>query len=696
MKKNLFWSFLAASAVMTSCSNETLLDSQTPVLTGEEVPVSFTINMGNEMSTYATESRNGGWSNYKVDTDMQNAYNHRAIIQVFAQSGDLAKPIAEVRKVINTTPNSDKIELENLRLPAGHSYTAVVWVDFVADATTESTTAVPNDLYYDTKNLREVKMLGVDESGKMYLPNTPEGRDAYTNRVNFTVAENGSFATDEPSKGSEVSIPITARRAFGKVRVVLTDWDNKAQWDMYANGQLKVMDQIEMTVYNLATTFNALTGVPTTPTNNPAVTFVRDWTAWGADTEAGVANNVNWITKDGKKYPILDFNYFIPYSNDDASSYKMDIKTFDKNFVADPTIGTENKELISARSFSSIPVKNNCLTTIWGNFLTAGYNFTVTVDDEFNQQSSTTVEDDGSTTDIVKNWGITTARVERDASGKVTKIVVDKNGNCVNFDLEAWNKVIYEIGKLSYDISDAEVFIHVCGMPTEASFGDLEVGNFYLRLESTSIANAVEMKDLKSPLTITNKIDQNFPITVNSGSDVTFNGKNTFNAGSVITVNAVNITFDGKNLGGDEVPRYRGTVTATATGNITFNHGQFDAVVTVNGALATGASTITTAAIINGGEYKNNISSDVNTTINGGTLPWVDAENAGAGNGVPDFMLTITNAKTLTINKTTHVFGPIYTPMNSGCNLVYNSLAIKALYNTCNIGNWASVTPSSI
>ena len=52
MKKSLFWSLIAATAMMTACGDDAFVDNQ-QVVTGEETPVAFKINMGNAISTYA-------------------------------------------------------------------------------------------------------------------------------------------------------------------------------------------------------------------------------------------------------------------------------------------------------------------------------------------------------------------------------------------------------------------------------------------------------------------------------------------------------------------------------------------------------------------------------------------------------------------------------------------------------------------
>jgi hypothetical protein len=734
MRKKLFWSFVAATTILAGCNNDEILDSQAPVtLSGEEVPVDFSIDLGGGISTYSTESSKGGWSNYKDDADMQNQYNHRAIIQVFAQSGADALPISEARRVIDKTPDSDVIDIANLRLPAGHTYTAVVWVDFVAEATTESTTAERNDLFYDTKNLRNVTMIEEERNpaGEELLT-SPEGRDAYTGKITFTVNADGTYDTGAGETEKTTAINITAKRPFGKVRLVLTDWNNKAQWEQYYAGQFKVMDLITMKVGgNMARAFNALEGAPIYTGTEGDFTFVRPWSQ-----TADANNNVDWIEiKDGKEvanpdparevtgiadgfYPVLDFNYFIPISLDDAASYKMSINTYD-----DSEIPGVQWQLISTRTFASIPVKTNCLTTIWGNFLTAGYDFQVTVNDEFDQFSQTVVTDEGPSTDIVHYWGNATARVERDANGDVTFIEIDADGKTVQFDEAQWAKIIYEIKHLSGSIDKANVLIHAGSLPATTDFESLVVGAVELQLEGVLAADT-QIINSASSLTITNEADQTEAIAVSATNDVVIagaedyanvnvgtSGDATFTAtgavGNVVAA-ANNISFSGigavygtvnaiavNAIDFEVSATYNGAISAeapsiaysgeassyngivTTKGSSTFNGGQFNDVVNALG----------TAAVINGGRFEKNFNSMVDTTVNGGSLNMAQA--SGTLNYLYALSMNNTISTTLTIAKTGSAFGPIYavTPQYLH-KLVYTTSDISDYYQGFNTGNF--------
>lgn len=144
--------------MMTACGDDAFVDNQ-QVVTGEETPVAFKINMGNAISTYAgTDFSKGGWSNWKdSDTEMIEEVNARATLQVFANGG--TSPYTQVRTVLTEAPSGNDIELPQFRLPAGNSYTAVVWVDFVPKSVTSSSTESRNDYYWKTENLASVSEL---------------------------------------------------------------------------------------------------------------------------------------------------------------------------------------------------------------------------------------------------------------------------------------------------------------------------------------------------------------------------------------------------------------------------------------------------------------------------------------------------------------------------------------------------------
>lgn len=694
MKKNLLWSLVAATAMMTGCSDDVTTDNSSQILTGEKVPVSFAINVGGAISTYATESNLGGWTNLKNDADMQSAYDYRAIVQVFAQEGEDAKPIAEVRKTFSTVPaeGANIIQLDDLRLPVSNTYTAVVWVDFVADGVS-TTTAERNDLFYDTENLKSVKVLGLSPFN---LANSPEARDAYTGSMTFTVNADGTYqpaASNGDAQGNSVALNVMAQRPFGKVRIILTDWDNHAQWKQYFEGQAadRIMQAISMKVKGMVTSYNALTGEPVFVAGAPAFEFDRSWGNVSYDEDDANANGMSWIEKNGKSYPALDCNYFIPVSNTDAASYPIEIDIYAE---------AEKTTLISHRSFASIPVKKNCLTTVLGNFLTTGYNFKVKVDDlATGGSSSTVVEDDGINTSIVDSWGTMKAQVSRKANGDITGIVVPSVANG-NFDKEQFDLTIREIKKLG-NIAGATVTFNAAAFPADVDFASLAVTAINVNLNGTALAQETAMSNLTSNVVITNSVTQTKKLTVTSTADVTIGGAATYGA----------LTLAGGNINISATGTIAGEVIATATTGkfkITGNNAIYSKTITVTAATSEfGGNPSTTynevitikaqagaTVAINNGKFNNNFNTAVNTTVSGGLMN-TDIDGITGLYKYSLQMMSTTPLK-LDIQKTGSAFGALSVEYQNKHSLNFINNIVQSLYGNYAAGVWNSITVDTI
>lgn len=450
MKKKYFaLSLLAIAAMMTACSTN---DDLVPSVTGKETNVSLTVNVGGLSSrsenTAGYTSESGGWTNYWANNNgLQSQYDYRVIVQVFAQ-GQITTPVAEVRMPIAVTagssaPTGNQISIENLRLPAGNVYRAVAWIDFQAKGTGDT------DLFYNTSNLASVTMKGVT-AGTPYA-NGGSGavmKDCYTGTVDFTLTSDGAITGEEGN-----TLNITAKRPLSSVRVVLTDYSTVKDWKTYFSGQdvNRIMNAAAMKVSNLSTGFNAYSGTPTTASGE--FSFYSTY-SYNAINTGGIntRSSIKWIHATGTKdnndlqavsvtselpsdgtgyYPVLDFNYFIPAANNASAVYNMAFESLASTSGTysawDPNVTAEGGspanvgwKVLSVRNISSVPVKKNCLTTIWGNMLTSSYNFLVTVTDDFNATEERVILNDDGTT-------VSTYIVGDDANG--VRIVVDRDSN---------------------------------------------------------------------------------------------------------------------------------------------------------------------------------------------------------------------------------------------------------------------------
>lgn len=684
MKKSLFWSLIAATAMMTACGDDAFENNQ-QVVTGEETPVAFKINMGNAISTYAgTDFSKGGWSNWKEsETGMSGVVNARATLQVFANGG--TSPYAQVRKVLSE-PDGDEIVLPNFRLAAGNSYTAVVWVDFVPKSTETSTTEVRNDYYWSTENLAKVSELKFTEDGLMPVVETPEARDAYTGLINFTVNADGTYNMENKENQAKTTvIPITATRKFAKISLILTDYDNKTEWTDALNnlGEDNILEYLGMQVTNLSTGYNALTQAPIAAKPTTQSYFHRSFDVASATNSSDNVNGVKWYEKDGKSYPIFDLNYVIPASAGKEATYSLSFKGYNRHeddaFTADAAALTEiNAEangfkLVAIRNASSVPVRTNAHTIIKMNLYKA-YSCTVTVVDGFTGGTEDVTINDDDTKVSTDNHYIP----EGDASGAHIVVERDNEGyatsiNITNVSEKNFDLVVKDIVAMK-NLASVDINISGSKLPNPADFSALKTADVTnkINLTLTEAGQAVVLEGLA------NNIDLTLPtgittLGVTSTADVTITAAGVAGATS-ITANNVTIT--------DITTADAATIAIK--GNATFNNGTYGGDVTVSSEEENAAATIAN------GTFNNNFNSNVNTTVDDGTLD----KTQDGGTGLYNHKLIMSNGKTLTINKSDAAFGPLFTNQGSDCKLVYASKEIKAFYSGMEGSNWASILPT--
>jgi hypothetical protein len=688
MKKSLFWSLIAATAMMTACGDDAFVDNQ-QVVTGEETPVAFKINMGNAISTYAgTDFSKGGWSNWKdSDTKMIDAVNVRATLQIFANGG--TAPYTQVRTVLTEAPGGNDIDLPEFRLAAGNSYTAVVWVDFVPKSVTSSSTENRNDYYWKTENLANVSELEFTE-GMMPIIETPEARDAYTGLIKFTVNADGTYNIAEGTENNSITtaIPITATRKFAKISLILTDYDNKTEWADALNniGEENILEYLGMEVTNLSTGYNALTQTPVSATPTTKNYFHRPFDVASATSTSDDVNGVKWHKDGDKYYPIFDLNYVIPEKAGKDATYSLSFKGYNVDQLvateftkAAAELTTINEvadglKLVAVRNASNVPVRTNAHTIIKMNLYKA-YSCTVTIVDEFTGGTETVEITDDDKKQSTDDHFIP----EGDVNGAHVVVVRGDDGKAISIDITGINKDNFDqviddlvaMKNLSSAADETKPVINMSGtdIPNPADFSDL-TGNVTndIKLTLTKDGQDIILEGLSNNITLDLPSIQKFEVT--STADVTI--EKVVSNGWPTTIKAKNVTFAGTTYNSVAI-----TVEKTAT----FNGGEYNSTVTVIG------SEDTAKAVISGGTFKD-FNSSVNTTVNGGSLPYVDND----GNGVADYKLTMKNGKTLTIKKTGTVFGPLFADSGADCKLVYDSQDIKNLYSGYEGSNWSNIS----
>lgn len=345
--KKIILSILALGGLLFASSCQ-MQEPDSGTITGE-VDFSITAGIPSGITTYADPipafSHLGGASNLS-----KNYYILRYTLQVFDNDGKLAY------EGVQYADDFGGVTFE-ARLLA-KEYDFVFWADFVSKNNKES------DLYYNTEDLRKISYTSAVTDD--VLPS--DALDAYYKKevVNLTQA------------GQNIS-NVILKRPFGKIRFVAID-DLSEQQKGEVDGATVTVEYQDGTV--LPNVFNAQTGKSSV--SNEALQRVSGYTTSPIAEKASVS---------GQEYVnayLLGFDYI--FCNDEIPSYTMDVTVGEMTSVADVM-----------RSLSSIPVYENKLTTVVGNFYTNEGKIDVIIDDNFDGEG---VENVPETINVTTSAGI--------------------------------------------------------------------------------------------------------------------------------------------------------------------------------------------------------------------------------------------------------------------------------------------------
>lgn len=230
--------------------------------------------------------------------------------------------------------------------------------------------------YYDlTDGLDNIRL-----TGRVY---GNDAVDSYYKKEVIDLSTSGSSKT------------VTLKRKFGKIRLLATDKvDNTGNT---APGSVK----IEYKETEVPACFNARTGETTSAVlNNEVFTY-------NVGEKETVAVGQNTV----EAY-LVGFDYIIP--SDIQTSYSFNITVYDENGIQ-----------IGSREISSIPVKENMLTTVIGNFYSNEGSLEVIVDDEFDSE---TVIEDGE--EVTVSAGADLAKIIREAEAGTTIYLEEGEYSC--------------------------------------------------------------------------------------------------------------------------------------------------------------------------------------------------------------------------------------------------------------------------
>lgn len=311
-----------------ACQTELPVEVVTPDGDGNvKFQVTVPDAMGQTRAAADMSSAKGGLTNINFAE-----YDLRYQLAVYRYDGDqLVEAITPQVKVVNDY----QPVTYSLRLTPGRNYKVVVWADFVKEGTSD-------DLHYNTADLRNITAI------EPVMLND-ESRDAYFINKDYSL--------------SEPAVNLVLKRPFAKVRIVTTDWG-------YEN--LEMPDNVKVTYFGCKrfTGIDALTGISTsedltTDISSNVVysgTFNKDEKEYGQDYDASENNRTIMVD-----YLMTDVTGQTPIH--------MALETLDgANRIAYHELNTD------------IPIQRNWLTTIIGNTLTTEAQFTVSIDEKFDNQ----------------------------------------------------------------------------------------------------------------------------------------------------------------------------------------------------------------------------------------------------------------------------------------------------------------------
>ena len=289
-------------------------------LTGE-VDFSITAGIPSGITTY-TPAESGSHNGGAMLLDPEE-YTLRYTLEVYDKDGKLA--YEDTKKAVEFGGVTFDVRL------LAKVYDFVFWADFV----NENGTA-----FYNVDDLKKITYASTVSAQSL----ANDAADAYYKKEEVDLTQ------------SSKSLDVTLQRPFGKIRLIATDVldDN--------NKQTEIPKSVTIDFGNasIPTAFNAFEGKVIEGSTEDAgvVNFL-------ANKETTMVNN-----QEKKDVYLLGINYI--FESSAIPSYSMDV-----------TVTSDQGNIIGQRSLSSIPVQENKLTTVIGNFYTNEGNLEVKVEDMF-------------------------------------------------------------------------------------------------------------------------------------------------------------------------------------------------------------------------------------------------------------------------------------------------------------------------
>jgi len=333
MKKTLFLAVAAVTALFSACSSDEVATNG--ATDGNMVNVTFNADFDQTLVTRGVAGESDGTAATKLYVAVYNTSNE--LIPAISHIGTAAggKDFVTV---------SGKTATVNFQLVKGQTYNFVFWAQN-PNATADAVVFNP-------------------ETGKVSVDYTKikandESLDAFTAHVN-NLTVTGAIAQD-----------VTLKRPWAQVNY----GSAQADWNAAIDAGITVAKS-KVTVNNVYKTLNALTGEVEGTAETADI-------ALAANTIPASATTSRTLTVSGTNYKYISLNYLLVGNEGEQSLVKADLE-----------IQKESGEVINTLAFSNVPVQRNYRTNIVGNLLTSQTQFSITLDENYDNESNNELLED--------------------------------------------------------------------------------------------------------------------------------------------------------------------------------------------------------------------------------------------------------------------------------------------------------------
>ena len=333
MKKTLFLAVAAVTALFSACSSDEVATNG--ATDGNMVNVTFNADFDQTLVTRGVAGESDGTAATKLYVAVYNA--SKELIPAISHIGTAAggKDFVTV---------SGKTATVNFQLVKGQTYNFVFWA--------QNPNATAGAVVFNPTTGK----VAVDYSK---IKANDETLDAFTAHVNdLTVT-------------GALSQNVTLKRPWAQVNY----GSAQADWDAAVAAGITVAKS-KVTVNNVYTTLNALNGEVEGEATTTDVVLA-------ANTIPASAATARTLTVSNTDYKYIGLNYLLVGNEGQQSLIKADLE-----------IQKESGEVINTLAFSNVPVQRNYRTNIVGNLLTSQTQFSITLDENYDNESNNELLED--------------------------------------------------------------------------------------------------------------------------------------------------------------------------------------------------------------------------------------------------------------------------------------------------------------